>query len=286
MSAGTSPASPQDGASVSDAPKAWASGRTLSEAQRERKRQKDRVSKSKRRRDDQRLVENLKAKVEELTAKVSALEQKQTDQPAATDAGVAITADPVVTADTFPAAAYPLTLLGSATQPSYHLEQTAPSVTTGFVEDLPDQAVALESADHTAPTRVLPLPHETAIATQTRAGTLRPDEPALVQDLFNHLLGMALVVDRSAICVDEATSQDAVIRGIIYGWDTVLAAPYVCPLWDILSRFDMLLFAYTSVLTRFSTLKVLRHFMLVSLTDRKHVMVRLLTHRVPVWHEH
>lgn len=283
MSSGDSPASPQDGASVGDAPKAWASGRTLSEAQRERKRQKDRVSKSKRRRDDQRLVENLKAKVDELTAKVAALEEKQTDQPAAAVAVAAAAATgTAATADTFPATAYPSTFSGAASQPVYYLEQTGPSATTGFVEELSDQAGATGSTDHTAPTRVLPLPHETAIATQTQAGTLQPDEPALVQDLFNHLLCMALVIDRSAICVDEALSADAIIRGILQGWDTVLSAPYVCPLWDILSRFDILIFAYTSVLTRFSTLKVLRHFMLVSWSDSKPVRARLLTYRVPV----
>lgn len=273
MSAQTPPPTPADGAA--GAAKTWASGRTLSEAQRERKRQKDRASKSKRRKDDQRLVDSLKAKVEELTAQVIALEQQQqqqSDQPPAAGPSAATT-----TADPFANVAYHPSVSVPTAQTAYHPEHATQRVTTGFVQELPDNVDSAGSADHTAPAPVLPLPHETAVATQTRAGILQPGEPPLVQDLFNHLLGMALVADRSMICVDEALSQDAIIRGILNGWDTVLAALYVCPLWEILSRFDMLIFAFTSVLTRFSTLKTIRHFLLVRLTEHTKTMKESLT---------
>jgi hypothetical protein len=234
-------------------PGTWASGRSLSDAQRERKRQTDRAGKSKRRRDDQRLVEGLKAKVAELTAKVKALEEPlfiQGDAPGASST----------------------TSISSSFQPPHSDIRPGPSravhlsVSTGLyaipssIEDVPDMSTDIDGLTSVpAP----PLPHETALIAQSRTGGLNPDESSSTLDLFNHLLAMALVVDRATICLDEASSQDAMIRGILYGWPTVLAGPYVCPLWQVLGQFDELVYGFSSVLTRLTVLKVLHTFMLV-----------------------
>jgi hypothetical protein len=213
----------------------------------------DRVSKSKRRKDDQQLVQNLKAKVDELTAKVRALESQNVDQAAAS-------ASSSTTTTSLPTRSAAPRMHNPSPHSSYSVAQVPIYASTGFVQEMPE---GIPSHDTSSTSSVPPLPHETALVVQTGARAADPDQSVSIQDLFNHLLGMALVVDRSTICMDDALSSDALIRGILYGWDTILSAPYCCPIWEVLSRFDSLIFGFTSILTRFSTLKTIRTFMLV-----------------------
>lgn len=247
----TAPSSSPAQQSAVGRPKVWASGRTLNEAQRERKRQMDRVSKSKRRKDEQRLIDSLRVKVDELTAKVKVLEEQNAGPlPAPASAATAATS---LSIRPNPANVLP----ANASQP------VRPHATNGFVEELPDHVEPLVAR----PAAVVPLPHETTLATQANSTNLPPEQIASIEELITHLLGMALVVDPSTVCRDQNLNQDAIIRGILYGWDDVLAGPYVCPLWEVVGRFDRFIFGFTSVLTRFSTIKTIHNFLMVCWTD-------------------
>ncbi|ETN37715.1 uncharacterized protein HMPREF1541_07338 [Cyphellophora europaea CBS 101466] len=256
-SSATSPASSRN------ADGTWSSGRVLSAAQRDRKRQLDRINKSKRRQDDQRLVENLKAEIDSLTAKVKALEQQ----------AVEATAQPNVVSTGPSYSAFP-TLHDRTDHTDSDPDQPV-NLTSGYISELPSDNGDDES------TPALPLPGETALANNLPIPGLpynaNPGENVSIQDLFNYILGMALLCDRRLICRDEKLSQDAIIRGVLHGWDTVLSPPYTCPIWDLLARFDYLIFGFTPVNTRFSTLKTLHTFCL-------YLAGMVSVQSLPMWH--
>ncbi|PCH02499.1 Hypothetical protein PENO1_037260 [Penicillium occitanis (nom. inval.)] len=63
------------------------------------------------------------------------------------------------------------------------------------------------------------------IAPTTNAGA---DESTTLRDLLNDLLGSIYHINPAQVCANEQFNQDAVIRGVILGWDDVLQTQNFC----------------------------------------------------------
>lgn len=85
----------------------------------------------------------------------------------------------------------------------------------------------------------------------------------VIQALFNELLLEACSSSRGSICSDEVLNQDALIRGIVHGWDTVTSLAQYCPLLEVISRLDRFIFSYSRVITRFCTLRMIHYMLMV-----------------------
>ncbi|KUL86146.1 hypothetical protein ZTR_07698 [Talaromyces verruculosus] len=89
------------------------------------------------------------------------------------------------------------------------------------------------------------------------------DESTTLRDLLNDLLGSIYHINPAQVCANEQFNQDAVIRGVILGWDDVVQKQaFVCPIWNILRRVDALLMMHASVPTRLALLRGI-HMMLL-----------------------
>lgn len=97
------------------------------------------------------------------------------------------------------------------------------------------------------------------------------DESTTLRDLLNDLLGSIYHINPGQVCANEQFNQDAVIRGVILGWDDVLQTQnFVCPVWNILRSVDALLMMHASVPTRLALLRGIHMMLLV------HIQIRLL----------
>ena len=305
---------PSPPASDSASNRPWASGRVLSQAQRERKREVDRLSKAKRRRDQsesQDTVTALKRQVEQLSLKVKSLEWEdvqrqrqfgQRDMPYQ-----ATTRQPLdqTHADDF------------ATR-SYHFAQDQLSASN--VQDSASSSDVTGGYYHSTLTHVQDVPHSSAIPDQytsistqnlyevsgaatedtikPKASSTAPFLPAelaainaqstpgptwaTIKDIFNSIVSEAssgiTPATRPLIVTDTILTQDALIRGVLHGWHTVLCNPadqgqphastgtIRCPILIAVARTDSLLFSFAPLSTRLISLRMI-HLMLLYLTS-------------------
>lgn len=90
------------------------------------------------------------------------------------------------------------------------------------------------------------------------------DESTALRDLLNDLLGSIYHLSPAQVCADEQFNQDAVIRGVVLGWDDVLKKEaFICPIWNILRRMDALLLMHASVPARLALLRGIHMMLLV-----------------------
>lgn len=186
---------------------AWASGRVLSAAQRERKRVIDRERSSHRRR-------QTTARINGLEAKLKALEEAgKTEKGPSNDTRTDAECTPVSTLDE-----YFWQSFGSI-QPNGN---SSPS---------------------------------------------ERDQSSECQSIFNETLMLGCSMSRYDICTDAQRNEDALIRGIVYGWDKVSGQnDFFCPLWTIIRFLDARFFRLSSTITRFCTLTMI-HSMLLCLVN-------------------
>ncbi|KAE8391096.1 hypothetical protein ETB97_003272 [Aspergillus alliaceus] len=85
-------------------------------------------------------------------------------------------------------------------------------------------------------------------------------------DSLNEILGSVCLFKPSQVCTNDHFNQDALIRGVILGWNVLQHEYFTCPIWSILHRIDALLMAGTAVATR---LALLRGIHLLLLTARR-----------------
>lgn len=83
------------------------------------------------------------------------------------------------------------------------------------------------------------------------------------QSIFNEALQVACSTSRFDVCTDALRNEDAIVRGIMHGWDEVVARnPDFCPLWAIIRLLDSRIFRLSGTVTRFCTLSM-THSMLL-----------------------
>lgn len=186
---------------------AWASGRVLSTAQRQRKRAVDRERSTRRR-------QQATSRINGLEARLRALEEAgKIERSSMNDVGIVAGCTDASTLDR---------LFWQSIEPMNHSSNPSP----------------------------------------TESG-----QSSECQSIFNEALQLACSLSRHEICADISRNEDAIIRGILYGWDEVSAqSEFFCPLWTIIRFLDLRLFRLSGTITRFCTLTT-THSMLLYFVD-------------------
>ncbi|KIW79467.1 hypothetical protein Z517_06079 [Fonsecaea pedrosoi CBS 271.37] len=79
---------------------------------------------------------------------------------------------------------------------------------------------------------------------------------------FNEAFGRVYSISRDEVCVDEQLNQDALISGVLKGWDSLQSRSRRCPVWDVLRTIDEGLFLLSDILNRLCMLRAV-HFMIL-----------------------
>ncbi|KEF58093.1 uncharacterized protein A1O9_06016 [Exophiala aquamarina CBS 119918] len=90
-----------------------------------------------------------------------------------------------------------------------------------------------------------------------------PTSAGNCQSIFNNVLTTAHFLSRTSVCTDPSLNQDALIRGILFGWDNIITtSPFFCPLWEILRHLDKRIFQLSGTITRLCTLRMIHSLLL------------------------
>lgn len=89
------------------------------------------------------------------------------------------------------------------------------------------------------------------------------NESSNCQSIFNEALLAACSLSPSEVCTDPSRNEDSIVRGVVQGWDEVVAQhAFFCPLWRILRFLDSRIFRLSGTMTRFCTLSMIHHMLL------------------------
>lgn len=260
-------------------PRPWASGRTLTPAQRERKRALDRQSHRERR-------DKVQSRIVELEGIINALLEERADKVHATEAGTenhvlhtasqgfnqvpALALTPLNPQEFVPRAADIFSFNDNINYGSLDYSSTV------------NDADALNSKNEGAsamPQGVLSsnvgqlfyqLPAGERIRTDTAPISVSPVQSVIQLDsisttrLCNMELHKANRLNANRVCVDELTNQEAIVTAVLQGWEAVEGRSYVCPLWSTLHRIDDILFCRSNTMTRLVMLYTIHRMLLVS----------------------
>ena len=262
--------------SPSPADRCWTSGRKLTAAQRERKRAVDRQSSSKRRIQTASRITSLESKLEQLTSELESLKRSQNQAP---QCALAQSFEP----DLFDVSqsAFP-TISRTTEQPSVPVSDIQPcfdfhawtdpvgsnanaaaaiaavsfGADEGFIEASTNLRAALPIVNQETNTGFDPI-SSTAVVLDRNQGTD-------CQNIFSSVVRTARSLSQEDVCTDAQLNQDALIRGILFGWDDVMARSiFFCPLWEILRYLDKRIFRLSGIITRLCTLRMIHSMLLV-----------------------
>jgi hypothetical protein len=268
--------------------KPWASGRTLTAAQRARKRALDRQSHRQRR-------NRTESRIAELEAWIKALRDERADKGGTETSSE----NPSPSHDTPP-------------QRLDHIPDLIPTswnaqdfVDTGALRSSPGASISAISPDHldggpsdcnssvngatalnsmnemmlATPEQPLPSNIGQPFLRISAAERMVTDSPTIfttpvqtidacggisTTQLCNMELSKASQLTGNQVCRDELVNQDSIIRAILQGWETIECRGYVCPLWETLHRIDDLIFSTSSNITRLVMLYTVHRMLLVS----------------------
>lgn len=81
----------------------------------------------------------------------------------------------------------------------------------------------------------------------------------------NALVSQTKQLRTTQICMDDAKNQEALINGILNGWDSLEQMSYwpFCPLWQILRKIDECVFTGTPIIERLVMLRTVHSMLLV-----------------------
>lgn len=81
----------------------------------------------------------------------------------------------------------------------------------------------------------------------------------------NALVGQTKQLRTTQICMDDAKNQEALINGVLNGWDSLAQMNYwpFCPLWQILRKIDECVFTGTAIIERLVMLRTVHSMLLV-----------------------
>ncbi|KAH8698961.1 hypothetical protein BGW36DRAFT_396584 [Talaromyces proteolyticus] len=97
----------------------------------------------------------------------------------------------------------------------------------------------------------------------------RLDDDTTMRDFLSGALRSVFSYNPLQVCTNDQFNQDALIRGVIYGWGVLQKEYFTCPIWSILSRIDILLTKNAAIETRLAVLRGI-HLILLSWTFPDH----------------
>lgn len=266
--------------------KPWASGRTLTAAQRARKRAVDIRSQRERKNKTQSRIAELEAKLETLlqekSGKGGTTTRSEKDSPEAESQRLEHMPD--LTATSWDMQDCVDTGTWSFSSPEDLITTPSPNPIDCSFSDcnsIVNGAPALDSPNRTGLTApellrsTVSHPFPRTSATQdmvtdpstissTAVHTVGACESISTTQLCNMELSKAGHLTSNQVCRDELVNQDFIIRAVLQGWDTIERRGYICPLWEMLHRIDDLIFCTSSNITRLAMLHTVHRMLLVS----------------------
>ncbi|KAH7306140.1 hypothetical protein BKA65DRAFT_578295 [Rhexocercosporidium sp. MPI-PUGE-AT-0058] len=255
-------------------PKAWSTGRVLTEEQRRRKREVNRLSQRRRKNKIAQRVEHLETQLMHLldispaTLPMSTATEFPSDGPSEEIAHVSRgpLPDPSIyqqdlmpvnpqNADTFHLPS-PLSRI-QYLPPYYHMKMY-------------DNYIA------SCLRMTLPLTPPVAAAFSKSRTSIQSE---IITTFCQHLNKSIATLPNTIICSNDAQNQNMLIRAVLYGWSTIESMPRLCPLWTILQHVDRSLFKETPAIERFVLLRHI-HMMMLHKTDA------LGARQLPIWYRY
>jgi hypothetical protein len=237
---------PSETETVSSKP--WASGRTLTAAQRTRKRAVDNRTHQERRNRTQ-------SRISELEAKLEALLKDKADK-----GGTKARCEKA-----------------NHEARSQRLEHMPDLIATScnMQDCIINEAPALDSTNQTvlaapellSPSNVGQLPRTSAqgmVIDPSTISSIGACESMSTTQLCNMELSKVSHLTSNRVCRDELVNQDFIIRAVLQGWETIDRRGCFCPLWEILHHIDDLIFCTSSSITRLVMLYTVHRMLLVS----------------------
>ncbi|KAL2818567.1 hypothetical protein BJX63DRAFT_383417 [Aspergillus granulosus] len=221
-------------------PKPWSSGRTLTPAQRERKRFKDRMSKRQKNEKEKEVLAELQNQV----AALHKLIQSHTSLGSENSPWV------------LPPDDFNMDILVPPSN-SHRSLQDEPNPLATPPQSAPQFNAETEQRE---PSQTEPLVTWTKGHQNTWSNigpSLQEGGSRLILEFTDEILGKTLGFNTLDICSSEELNQDAVIRGVLEGWHTVESRTYSCPLWKIISQIDERIFIHGGILTRLTMLSTI-----------------------------
>ncbi|KAE8375164.1 hypothetical protein BDV26DRAFT_21368 [Aspergillus bertholletiae] len=224
--------------------KPWSTGRVLTSAQREAKRQKDRIAKREKAQRQKDLFDDLESKIRYLQDIIE------------THIGASGLSLDHLTSDR------------SSTGPSLMQSSDPPESFLGVnpaMENLKNPYISLNPASaFPATPSIISEPAGSLTPTLTVPFFLSEVRNCRIFELTDELLKEVSQLNKLEICTKEELNQDAVVRGVLEGWHSLQGErSFFCPLWSMLSKIDAQLFCQSGVLTRFSMLRMIHLMLLV-----------------------
>lgn len=232
----------------------WSSGRLLTSAERDRKRRMNRESQLLRR-------ERMKERLQVFDSRLGKVE-KHYDRLYPTKSTVRILGLPFASLQ-----------LGNGSYGSPSLFQAQPP-SQPFSQNCSELTEAPSLGGTFPSVQDIPLPFSAPRSfhlIQTPSASSLPPLPSLVSNVdqnttlrgyLDDVLGSVFSVDPLEVCTNDIHNQDALIRGVVLGWNHIRKESFNCPLWRILSWTDELLTARTAIATRLALLRGV-HLMLI-----------------------
>ncbi|KIW79470.1 hypothetical protein Z517_06082 [Fonsecaea pedrosoi CBS 271.37] len=258
----------------------WSCGRSLTQSQRERKRERDRVTKRRKKEAVDFSAKMLHAELAHLRSSLKSVMGAM----GCTDPSTVVACDNARIHETMSPSQQSLNpWTGQDVGEPLRDDLLAPSDTSSWLiadtvlpaQPLPEQgslfgktscavAPSLHLPAHPSPDRVRLTPGEHI---KYEFGN---ETSTFLLGRFNTAFEGIYNIDRGLVCLDDRLNQNALIRGVLRGWDSLQPLARRCPLWDVLRNIDEGLFLLSEVTTRLSMLRAVHFMLLVRIVeDRK-----------------
>lgn len=241
-------------------PKAWSTGRVLTEEQRRRKREVNRLSQRRRKTKIAQRVEHLESQLMHLLDNSAATSPTSASTDLICDGPVEKTEHVSPEPLTAPIS-YRQELLPANPQNPDNFHPSSPlsrmqSLPPYYHMKVHDAYIA--SCLHLT----LPIIPPVAAAFSKSRASIRTEIILTFCQTLNKSID---TLPNTIICSNDAQNQNMLIRAVLYGWSIMETLPRVCPLWTILQHVDLSLFKETPAIERFVLLRHIHMIMLVSL---------------------
>ncbi|KAH6694831.1 hypothetical protein BKA61DRAFT_662767 [Leptodontidium sp. MPI-SDFR-AT-0119] len=254
-------------------PKAWSTGRVLTEEQRRRKREVNRLSQRRRKNKIAQRVEHLETQLMHLLDNSTAISPTSGTTEFKCDRPSEEVQD--VSRESLPD---PSTYQQDLVPANPHNQNFYPSSPLSRMQYLP-QYYHLKMHDsyiNSCLHLTLPLTPPIAASFSKSPSSIRSE---IITTFCQHLNKSIATLPNTIICSNDAQNQNMLIRAVLYGWSTIETLPRLCPLWTILQHVDTSLFKETPAIERFVLLRHI-HMMILYKTGA------LGSRQLPIWYRY
>ncbi|KAK0109541.1 hypothetical protein ONS95_002229 [Cadophora gregata] len=240
----------------SSKPKPWSTGRILTEEQRRRKREVNRLSQRRRKNKIAQRVEHLETQLSNL------LDSSASPSPTNTVFEIMSTA-PTLKAEQVLRNSVPSVSCRQQSPPPRHQISGSlhPPSPLSRIQQLPPyyQMKIHDNYIDSCLHLTLPVTPPVAAAFAKSRTSARSE---IITTFCQHLNKSIAALPNTIICSNDLQNQNMLVRAVLYGWSVTETLPRLCPLWTILQHVDTSLFRETPAIERFVLLRHIHMMML------------------------